>query len=371
MAGRWPGGARQRPDHLLRSQQPNHPHRAARPKISQRHLYCERRPIDPVRRNVWLLDQALLVRRPEHRENRGRAGEPAGLSRQYQSGVRRKLLAGDGRHAQPRARSCMENARLPQAHGQTGSDRRMAVPQHQHRMRHQVQRARRRAGLVVGPARRQPSDDHIDARTSRLSLSRRHRQQSYRPIQAGRCRPRLRPVRTALEKNDMISALKDFADRFLGRGDATITVPSFDGALKPNQILEKAETIGQFDAPEDLATDGKALYIADGSTVLRLDGTVTTEVRRFERTITALCCLSDGGMAAALDGREVRVFATPSASSPRATVSDPALNAINALSPGPQGTLSARDRSRWRRYRLCVCDLVPSGRTPIADRVAS
>src|SRR5712672_2642152 len=161
----------------------------------------------------------------------------------------------------------------------------------------------------------------------------------------------------------MMPALKAFADRLLGRGDATITVPSFDGALKPNQILEKAETIGQFDAPEDLATDGTPLYVADGSTVLRLDGTVTTEVGRFERTITALCCLSDGGMAAALDGREVRVFATPSASSPRATVSDPALNAINALSPGPQGTLIATDGSTTRPYRQWVYDLMERGRT--------
>ena len=34
----------------------------------------------------------------------------------------------------------------------------------------------------------------------------------------------------------MIAGLKEFADRLLGRGEATITVPSFDGALKPNQI---------------------------------------------------------------------------------------------------------------------------------------
>src|SRR5882757_5415718 len=121
----------------------------------------------------------------------------------------------------------------------------------------------------------------------------------------------------------MISALKDFADRFLGRGDATITVPSFDGALKPNQILEKAETVGQFDAPEDLATNGNALYIADGAAVLRLDGSAVTEIRRFDRAISALCCLPDGGIAVALDGREVQVFATPSAPSPRASISDP------------------------------------------------
>jgi hypothetical protein len=161
----------------------------------------------------------------------------------------------------------------------------------------------------------------------------------------------------------MISALKNFADRFLGRGDATITVPSFDGALKPNQILENAETVGQFEAPEDLATDGKALYIADGAAVLRLDGSATTEVRRFDRAISALCCLPDGGIAVVLDGREVQVFATPSASSPRATIADASFNAINALSPGPQGTLIATDGSTARPYGQWVYDLMERGRT--------
>ena len=152
----------------------------------------------------------------------------------------------------------------------------------------------------------------------------------------------------------MIDAFRTFADRFFGRGDATITVPSFDGALKPNQILEKAETIGQFDAPEDLATDGKALYIADGAAILRLDAAATTEVKRFDRAITALCCLPGGGMAVALDGRQVQVFATPSASTATATLSDPSMNAINALSPGPQGTLH-------RNRRLDGASLWPMG----------
>src|SRR3954447_8721288 len=132
----------------------------------------------------------------------------------------------------------------------------------------------------------------------------------------------------------MIAGLKEFADRLLGRGDATITVPSFDGALKPNQILENAETVAQLDAPEDLATDGKVLYIADGSAIRRLDGANTAEVRRFDRAITALCCLPDGGIAAALDGREVQIFATPAAAAPISTIADPSMNAINALAPG-------------------------------------
>jgi hypothetical protein len=161
----------------------------------------------------------------------------------------------------------------------------------------------------------------------------------------------------------MIAGLRGFADRLLGRGDATITVPSFDGALKPNQILERAETLAEFDAPEDLASDGKLLYVADGVAIRRVEGTAVTEVRRFDRAITALCCLPDGGIAVALDGREVQVFAQPSASTPSATFSDPTVNAINALAPGPRGMLIATDGSSARPYGQWVHDLMERGRS--------
>ena len=161
----------------------------------------------------------------------------------------------------------------------------------------------------------------------------------------------------------MMAGLQEFADRLLGRGDATITVPSFDGALKPNQILEKAETVAQFEAPEDLATDGKALYVADGNAIRRLDGNAMTELRRFDRPITALCCLPDGGIAVALDGREVQIFATPSAAAPSSTIADPSMNAINALAPGPKGTLIATDGSTTRPYAQWVYDLMERGRS--------
>ena len=57
-------------------------------ELPQRHLRRQRRPIDPVRRNVRLLDQALLVRRPEVRKGRNGDGQSAGLSRQHQSAHR-------------------------------------------------------------------------------------------------------------------------------------------------------------------------------------------------------------------------------------------------------------------------------------------
>ncbi len=41
----------------------------------------------------------------------------------------------------------------------------------------------------------------------------------------------------------MIAAMRQFGDWILGRGEASITIPIFDGALKPNQILEGAEVV--------------------------------------------------------------------------------------------------------------------------------
>jgi len=163
----------------------------------------------------------------------------------------------------------------------------------------------------------------------------------------------------------VIAAFRAFADRLLGRGEATITVPSFDGALKPNQILEKAATIGQLKAPEDLATDGHALYIADGTSILRLDAVTAapTEVRRFDRPITALCCLPGGGIAVALEGREVLIFTTPAAPDANMTFADPTMNAINALAPGAAGTLVATDGSTTRPCGQWVHDLMERGRS--------
>ena len=105
----------------------------------------------------------------------------------------------------------------------------------------------------------------------------------------------------------MIGALRTISDRVLGRGDSSITVPIFDGALKPNQRLEDAEVVAQLESAEDLAGDGGALLVADGDRVLRLADAGLREVARFDWQITALCALPDGGIAVALGGREIVV----------------------------------------------------------------
>ncbi|WP_348638254.1 hypothetical protein [Bradyrhizobium sp. ISRA463] len=149
----------------------------------------------------------------------------------------------------------------------------------------------------------------------------------------------------------MIAAVREIANRFLGRGEATITVPSFDGALKPNQKLEAAATLLECEAPEDLATDGRNLHVADGRRLLRLNGSATTEIRSFEQSISALCALADGGVAVALGGREVRLFSDPSSSEPSVTFNDTTFNAINALTQASDGSLIATDGST-----TCIVD---------------
>ena len=160
-------------------------------------------------------------------------------------------------------------------------------------------------------------DDHLDARHHSVSIWR-HPEQPHRPLQAARRRSRFRALRRALGPALVISLMREFANRFLGRGDATIAVPSFDGVLKPNQKLEEAEILFECAAPEDLATDGRTIYLADGPRLLRLDGGSATELRVFEEPISALASLPGGELAVALGGREVSIFPEPSAAKPRA-----------------------------------------------------
>ena len=102
----------------------------------------------------------------------------------------------------------------------------------------------------------------------------------------------------------MISALRPWTDSLLGRGTAAITVPIFDGALKPNQLLEEADTFAELESPEDLSTDGSSLFVADGNRVLRYDNDTAATIEQFDRKITGLSVLPRGGLAVALDGTE-------------------------------------------------------------------
>jgi hypothetical protein len=160
----------------------------------------------------------------------------------------------------------------------------------------------------------------------------------------------------------MIAMLRDWTDRFLGRGEAATTVPPFDGALKPNRMLEDAATLLQLDAPDDLATDGNAVFASDGTRVLRIEGRAASEVARFDRPITALACVPGGGLAVALDGKEVR---TSGGAQDGQSWKDVAggLVSVNAIAPAADGGLLVTEGSRTQPYERWCHDLMELGKS--------
>jgi hypothetical protein len=167
----------------------------------------------------------------------------------------------------------------------------------------------------------------------------------------------------------MFASLREFGLALLGRGEATIAVPSFDGALKPNQALERAEILAQLEAPEDLATDGATLFVADGPRLARLESSGLATVRTFERPITALACLPGGSIAVALDGREVCVYARPESAEPSATFSGNDMRSVNALAPTADGAIYATDGSATHDAKDWAWDLMERGRSGRALRL--
>src|SRR4029077_10708307 len=137
----------------------------------------------------------------------------------------------------------------------------------------------------------------------------------------------------------------------------------FDGALKPNQILEQAETFAELEEPEDLATDGRSLFVADGACVLRYDGGAATIVAQADRRITGLAILPRGGLAVALDGTELRVIGGPHDEQNGTGVAGKPLNAANAICATADGRLLVTDGSPTQPCHRWCHDLMSLGRS--------
>ena len=161
----------------------------------------------------------------------------------------------------------------------------------------------------------------------------------------------------------MISALRTWTDQFLGRGAAAITVPIFDGALKPNQILEHAEIFAELEAPEDLATDGTSLFVADGASVLRYDDETPTTVAQVDRRISGLAVLPRRGLAVAVDGVELRVIGGPNDGRTWSSAAGTPLRAANAICATADGRLLVTDGSQTQPYDRWCHDLMSLGRS--------
>lgn len=110
----------------------------------------------------------------------------------------------------------------------------------------------------------------------------------------------------------MIGALKRSWDNFRGSGEAAVTVPPMDGALRPNRIVEEAPLVLATAAPDDLAAGRDGVLFSSGTDVLLLgkDGGAPLPVLEFDAPVTALAASPGGGIAAALASGRI-VIASP------------------------------------------------------------
>jgi hypothetical protein len=128
-------------------------------------------------------------------------------------------------------------------------------------------------------------------------------------------------------------------------------------------VLEDAKVVGSFEAPEDLATDGEAVYVSDGTRVLQFEQGQFVEDFRVDGHITALACLPGGGMAVALDGRRVRIYGGPHDGAGWAAAGGRPFAAVNAISPTADGRLLITDGSATQPYEKWCFDMMELGQT--------
>ena len=95
--------------------------------------------------------------------------------------------------------------------------------------------------------------------------------------------------------------LRSFWNQILGRGEAAVTIPSLDGAFRPNQVLDHAHTMLTIDAPDNLVNHAGRVLFSSGSTVYAVAGPGMDAVETFPRDVTALAVSPDGLLAVGLE----------------------------------------------------------------------
>lgn len=106
----------------------------------------------------------------------------------------------------------------------------------------------------------------------------------------------------------MIGTLSRRLDDLLGRGDAAVTVPPLDGALRPNRLLDEAAWRLSLPDVDGLAVVDGRLHAAAGRVLWLLESHARWQrTLEFEHDIAALATLDHGGLAIATANGEIRI----------------------------------------------------------------
>lgn len=88
------------------------------------------------------------------------------------------------------------------------------------------------------------------------------------------------------------------------------TVPSMDGALRPNDALDKAQLQHGVDAPDNLVATPSGILFSSGNGIFPLIGPDTpgaAALHQFEVPVTALAASAQGALAVGLDRTGIRI----------------------------------------------------------------
>jgi hypothetical protein len=150
-----------------------------------------------------------------------------------------------------------------------------------------------------------------------------------------------------------MNPLRKAMDRWLGRGEASITTPPMDGALRPNDLLDSASTIFETPAPDCLAVASHGVIVSSERSLFRVDKPGAAPIASFDAAISALSGLPDGGAAVGLtDGRIAFIGGRYDGNT---IAANPEVTCITALAPAGDGALLAANGSAtngpadWKR----------------------
>jgi hypothetical protein len=106
----------------------------------------------------------------------------------------------------------------------------------------------------------------------------------------------------------MIAAVSRLTDRIFGRGEAAVTVPPLDGALRPNRILDDAAKRFALDGVDCLTLVGGNVLASAGDAVLALDARGKWK-KRFDvnERISCIAAIGADGLAIGLASGDILV----------------------------------------------------------------
>ncbi|MDX3928472.1 MAG: strictosidine synthase [Shinella sp.] len=99
----------------------------------------------------------------------------------------------------------------------------------------------------------------------------------------------------------MIASISRAIDRILGRGEAAVTLPALDGALRPNRALDEADWRRPLPGVDCIAVHKGSLVVSAGQTVYRLAaGGAWESIGSYEASVSCIAPVDADSLAVAL-----------------------------------------------------------------------